>query len=166
MTHCGWNSVIEALGLGRVLILFLGASSDLRLVARLLEDKRAGLEVLRDNRDGSFTGDSVSELIRQFMVEEKDEQLRKKMSRYITDISRIGSERHDITINRQYNGKNDQKKMKIVDISVNQCGTPSKFSFFCVVEGIQTPNKSIQPPRHACFLLNSLHLKYIFKVIM
>ena len=47
-------------------------------MARLLENKRVRLEVLRDNRDGSFTSDSVSELVRQFMVEEKDEQLTSK----------------------------------------------------------------------------------------
>ena len=41
--------MIESLRLGRVLILFFGASSDLGLVARLLADKRVGLEVLRDD---------------------------------------------------------------------------------------------------------------------
>ena len=77
LTHCGWSSVIEALGLGRVLILFPGPSSDLGLVARLLEGKRVGLEVPRDKRDGSFTGDSVSKSIKRVMVEEEGEQLRR-----------------------------------------------------------------------------------------
>ena len=77
LTHCGWSSVVEALGLGRVLILFPGASADLGLVARLLTDKRVGLEVPRDARDGSFTANSVSESIRRVMVEEEGEEIRK-----------------------------------------------------------------------------------------
>ena len=77
LTHCGWSSVIEALGFGRVLILFPGASSDLGLVARMLADKRVGLEVPRDDQDGSFTANSVSESIRRVIVKEEGEELRK-----------------------------------------------------------------------------------------
>ena len=123
LTHCGWSSVIEALGLGRVLILFPGASSDLGLVARLLEDKRVGLEVLRDNRDGSFTSDSVSELVRQFMVEEKDEQLTSKEENVaIYRISGVD----DTTFREEkseevYFAKNGQK---IGDISVPNDKSP------------------------------------------
>ena len=115
--------MIEALGLGRVLILFPGASSDLGLVARLLEDKRVGLEVLRDNRDGSFTSDSVSELVRQFMVEEKDEQLTSKEENVaIYRISGVD----DTTFREEkseevYFAKNGQK---IGDISVPNDKSP------------------------------------------
>ena len=77
LTHCGWSSVIEALGFGRALILFPGASSDLGLMAQLLANKRVGLEVPRDDRDGSFTVNSVSESIKRVMVEEEGEEIRK-----------------------------------------------------------------------------------------
>ncbi|KAK3210445.1 hypothetical protein Dsin_015151 [Dipteronia sinensis] len=55
LTHSGWSSVIEALGLGRVLILLSGASADTGLVARLMDSKQVGLEIERNEQDGSFT---------------------------------------------------------------------------------------------------------------
>lgn len=77
LTHCGWSSVIEALGLGRPLVLFPGPFADLGLIARFLADKRVGLEVPRNERDGWFTANSVSESIRRVMVEEEGEEMRK-----------------------------------------------------------------------------------------
>uniref|UniRef100_F6HGQ3 Uncharacterized protein n=2 Tax=Vitis TaxID=3603 RepID=F6HGQ3_VITVI len=77
LTHCGWSSVTEALGSGRVLILFPGACSDQGLMARLLVGKQVGLEIPRNEQDGSFTSDSVSESIRRVMVEEEGEQLKR-----------------------------------------------------------------------------------------
>lgn len=68
--------MIEALGLGRVLILFSGASSDQGLIARLMHNRRAGLEIPRDDRDGSFSKDTVAEFMRRVMVDKEGEQLR------------------------------------------------------------------------------------------
>ncbi|KAI6681999.1 hypothetical protein NL676_035880 [Syzygium grande] len=76
LTHCGWSSVIEALGQGRALILFSGGTSDQGLVARLMDERRVGSEVPRDARDGSFTSDSVAETIRRVMVDPEGEELR------------------------------------------------------------------------------------------
>lgn len=76
LTHCGWSSVVEALGLGRPLILFSGASSDQGLIARLMQERGVGLEIPRDDKTGSFTSDSVAELIRRVMVEEEGEAVR------------------------------------------------------------------------------------------
>ena len=42
LTYCGWNSVIEALGFGRVLILFFGSNSDQGLMTRLLNVRQIG----------------------------------------------------------------------------------------------------------------------------
>ncbi|XP_062082951.1 UDP-glycosyltransferase 91C1-like [Humulus lupulus] len=78
LTHCGWSSVIEGLGFGRALVLFPGGSSDMGLVARLLHNTGIGLEIPRDDRNGSFTGDSVAETIRRVMVDEEGEPLRAK----------------------------------------------------------------------------------------
>ncbi|KAI9195634.1 hypothetical protein LWI28_016803 [Acer negundo] len=75
LTH-GWSSVIEALGLGRVLILLSGASSDTGLVARLMHSKRVGLEIERNEQDGSFTSESVAESIRRVMVSPEGDTLR------------------------------------------------------------------------------------------
>nr|XP_028953398.1 UDP-glycosyltransferase 91C1-like [Malus domestica] len=76
LTHCGWSSVVEALGYGRALILFSGANSDQGLIARLMHDKQVGLEIPRDEQDGSFTSDSVAELIGRVMVEKEGESIR------------------------------------------------------------------------------------------
>ncbi|XVE65187.1 hypothetical protein DITRI_Ditri07aG0161000 [Diplodiscus trichospermus] len=76
LTHCGWSSVIEALQFGKPLILFPGASSDLGLVARLMHGKKVGLEIERNDLDGSFTSDSVAESIKRVMVDPEGEYLR------------------------------------------------------------------------------------------
>ncbi|OMO91696.1 UDP-glucuronosyl/UDP-glucosyltransferase [Corchorus olitorius] len=76
LTHCGWSSIIEALGLGRALILFSGASSDQGLNARLLHGKKVGLEIERNEVDGSFTSELVAQTIRKVMVDPEGEPLR------------------------------------------------------------------------------------------
>ncbi|GLT98711.1 hypothetical protein SLE2022_162020 [Rubroshorea leprosula] len=80
LTHCGWSSAIEALGLGLPLILFSGASSDQGLVARLLHGKRVGMEIERDEVDGSFTSEAVAKMIRVVMVEAEGEAIRANAS--------------------------------------------------------------------------------------
>ncbi|OUZ99747.1 UDP-glucuronosyl/UDP-glucosyltransferase [Macleaya cordata] len=77
LTHCGFNSVIEGLAFGRVLIL-LPMLNDQGLNARLLEGKKVGLEIPRNERDGSFSSESVAESLRVVMVEKEGEVLRNK----------------------------------------------------------------------------------------
>ncbi|KAK1369011.1 UDP-glycosyltransferase 91C1 [Heracleum sosnowskyi] len=75
LTHCGWNSVIEALGCGRVLILF-PVMNDQGINARILKGKKVGFEIPRDEKDGTFTVESVADLLRMAMVSQEGESVR------------------------------------------------------------------------------------------
>ncbi|KAK2988358.1 hypothetical protein RJ640_003913 [Escallonia rubra] len=68
VTHCGWNSVIEGLQHGRPLLMlpFLG---DQGLNARALAEMEAGIEIPRDEEDGSLSPDLVAESLRLVMVD-------------------------------------------------------------------------------------------------
>ncbi|KAF2299805.1 hypothetical protein GH714_003534 [Hevea brasiliensis] len=68
LTHCGWNSVVEGLSFGRVLIMF-PMLNDQGLNARLLQGKNLGLEIPRNQLDGAFTSDSVAELLRKDKID-------------------------------------------------------------------------------------------------
>ncbi|XP_052201035.1 UDP-glycosyltransferase 91C1 [Diospyros lotus] len=80
LTHCGWNSVIEGLSFGRVLILF-PVMNDQGLNARLLEGKKLGLEIRREGEDGWFSSELVAETVRKAVVSEAGESLRVKSAR-------------------------------------------------------------------------------------
>ncbi|XP_062028292.1 UDP-glycosyltransferase 91C1 [Rosa rugosa] len=78
LTHCGWNSMIEGLGFGRVLILF-PMLNDQGLNARLVNGKGLGVEIPRNELDGSYTRDSVAEFVRLAMVDDSGELLRRRV---------------------------------------------------------------------------------------
>ncbi|KAL8108405.1 UDP-glycosyltransferase 91C1 [Apium graveolens] len=75
LTHCGWNSVIEALGCGRVLILF-PVMNDQGINARILSGKKVGFEIPRNEKDGTFEIDTVADLLRMAMVSQEGESVR------------------------------------------------------------------------------------------
>ncbi|RZC67202.1 hypothetical protein C5167_010904 [Papaver somniferum] len=75
LNHCGWSSVIEALGVGCPLIL-LPMACDQPLVARFLAWKEMGLEVERKEEDGSFTRESIAKALRRVMADEDGEKYR------------------------------------------------------------------------------------------
>lgn len=88
LTHCGWNSATEALGFGRVLILF-PVMNDQGLNARLLQDKKVGIEIPRNEIDGSFTSESVAEAVR-LAVEGDEGRCVRENARKMRDL--FGSE--------------------------------------------------------------------------
>ncbi|XP_074267737.1 UDP-glycosyltransferase 91C1-like [Silene latifolia] len=77
LSHCGWNSVIEGLGLGRVLVL-LPVMNDQGLVARLLVGQGLGVEIERGEKDGALRSESVIKAVRLAMVEKEGEEVRIK----------------------------------------------------------------------------------------
>ncbi|KAB1201894.1 putative UDP-rhamnose:rhamnosyltransferase 1 [Morella rubra] len=77
LNHCGWSSVAEAFQLGRPLIM-LPISVDSGLIARLIEERQAGVEVPRNEQDGSFTRDSVTQTLRLVMKDEEGQIYRDK----------------------------------------------------------------------------------------
>ncbi|OWM66199.1 hypothetical protein CDL15_Pgr013416 [Punica granatum] len=78
LSHCGGTSVVEAMSLGKPLIMF-PLLSDQALNARLLEEKQMGHPILRNESDGSFTSDSVAQSLRLVMVEEEGKVYREKV---------------------------------------------------------------------------------------
>ncbi|KAK7295313.1 hypothetical protein RJT34_18219 [Clitoria ternatea] len=75
LSHCGWSSVIESLQVGCPLIM-LPLHNDQGFVARLVENKKAGVKVPRSDHDGKFTRDSVAKALRSMMLEEDGETYR------------------------------------------------------------------------------------------
>lgn len=77
LTHSGWSSVVEALTFQKALIL-LTFYSDQGINARVLEEKKIGYCLPRNELDGSFTRDSVAESLRLVMVSEEGKMYRDK----------------------------------------------------------------------------------------
>ena len=77
LTHCGWNSVVEGLGFGRVPI-FLPVLNEQGLNTRLLRGKDIGVEIPRNERDGMFWSGSVADSVRLAMIDDAGELKRTK----------------------------------------------------------------------------------------
>ncbi|XP_008779257.3 putative UDP-rhamnose:rhamnosyltransferase 1 [Phoenix dactylifera] len=77
LTHSGWSSVIESLQLGHPLIM-LPFIVDQGIIARVMEERRIGIEVPRNEEDGSFNREELAKAIRLVMVEEEGNQFRSK----------------------------------------------------------------------------------------
>ncbi|CAH1436996.1 unnamed protein product [Lactuca virosa] len=70
LTHCGWSSIVEGLMFGHPLIM-LPFLVDQGLNARALAEKKVGIEVPRNEQDGSFTKNSVANSLSSVVVEDE-----------------------------------------------------------------------------------------------
>uniref|UniRef100_A0ACD5XF03 Uncharacterized protein n=1 Tax=Avena sativa TaxID=4498 RepID=A0ACD5XF03_AVESA len=68
LTHCGRNSLIESLLFGHPLVM-LPIFGDQGPNARQMEAKKVGLQVARDDEDGSFDRHGVESAVRAVMLE-------------------------------------------------------------------------------------------------
>ncbi|CAN6286475.1 unnamed protein product [Urochloa humidicola] len=73
LTHCGWGSTIEGLVFGRPLVM-LPFVVDQGLIARTMAERGVGVEVARDESDGSFGRGDVAAAVRRVMVEEEGKE--------------------------------------------------------------------------------------------
>ncbi|KAK7386197.1 hypothetical protein VNO78_26236 [Psophocarpus tetragonolobus] len=87
LTHCGWSSVIESLLVGCPLVM-LPFQNEQFLIAGLMKEKGVGIQVPRNEPEGMFTRDSVSNALRSVMSLEEGKTYRsqaKEMSKIIGD---------------------------------------------------------------------------------
>ncbi|KAJ0969623.1 hypothetical protein J5N97_022500 [Dioscorea zingiberensis] len=76
LSHGGWGSIVEGLRFGVAMVL-LPLVFDQGLNARNLVAKGIGVEIARNEEDGSFSGDDVSRCLRLVMVDDEGECFRK-----------------------------------------------------------------------------------------
>lgn len=77
LTHCGWSSIIESMQFGHPLVM-LPYFVDQGLIARAMGEKMVGLEVARNEEDGSFHREEVTKTIRLVMMGEEGKLFRCK----------------------------------------------------------------------------------------
>jgi UDP:flavonoid glycosyltransferase YjiC (YdhE family) len=85
LTHCGFSSVAEALSFGLALIM-LPFAIDQGLIARVFEEKKVGIEVPRDEQDGSFTRNSVAESLRLVIVDKEGSAYRENAKQQMVTL--------------------------------------------------------------------------------
>lgn len=81
LTHGGWNSIVEGLAFGVKLVL-LPLMFEQGLNARDMAERGTGIEVERDDTDGSFTGQDIAKSLQLVMVEKGGEEVRCKVQEY------------------------------------------------------------------------------------
>lgn len=77
LTHCGWSSIVEGLMFGRPLIT-LPFLVDQGLNSRVVVERQLGVEIARNELDGSYTSDSVADSVKLVMIEDEGKKLREK----------------------------------------------------------------------------------------
>ncbi|KAJ3678498.1 hypothetical protein LUZ60_002301 [Juncus effusus] len=87
LTHCRWSSLVETFQFGQTLIPFPFAH-DQCFNSRLIVEKGIGIEIPRNENDGSFSSVDVAKTIRLMMVEEEGKKIREKAKELKREIGR------------------------------------------------------------------------------
>uniref|UniRef100_A0A7C9ABQ7 Uncharacterized protein n=2 Tax=Opuntia streptacantha TaxID=393608 RepID=A0A7C9ABQ7_OPUST len=98
LTHGGWSSVIEGLQFGKPLVV-LSLTWDLN--TRILAAKKVGIEIPRNEEDGSFTRSSVAESLKE-LFQDETAKIYKEEAQKISEI--FGNE----SLHSQYIDKFEQ----------------------------------------------------------
>ncbi|GFP79593.1 putative UDP-rhamnose:rhamnosyltransferase 1 [Phtheirospermum japonicum] len=77
LTHCGWSSIVEGIMFGHPFIT-LPFLVDQGLNSRVIDAKQLGLEIPRNEDDGSYTRDSVADSIKLVMLEDDGKKFRER----------------------------------------------------------------------------------------
>jgi hypothetical protein len=85
LTHCGFSSVAEALSFG-IALMMLPFAIDQGSIARVFEEKKVGIEVPRDEQDGSFTRNSVAESLRLVIVDKEGSAYRENAKQQMVTL--------------------------------------------------------------------------------
>ncbi|KAJ7970548.1 Glycosyltransferase [Quillaja saponaria] len=78
VSHCGWSSVMERIYFG-VPIIAMPMHLDQPLNSRLVEEVGVGVEVKRDSDNGQIDREDVAKVIRELVVQESGECVRRKV---------------------------------------------------------------------------------------
>jgi UDP:flavonoid glycosyltransferase YjiC (YdhE family) len=70
LTHCGWGSTLESFAFGLPLVM-LPFIIDTPMIARAMAERGIGVEVARDESNGSFNRDGIAAAVRCVMVEDR-----------------------------------------------------------------------------------------------
>uniref|UniRef100_A0A453QLN1 UDP-glycosyltransferases domain-containing protein n=1 Tax=Aegilops tauschii subsp. strangulata TaxID=200361 RepID=A0A453QLN1_AEGTS len=99
LTHCDWGSTIEsfAFGLPLVMLPFL---TDTPMIARAMAERGIGVQVARDESDGSFDKHGVAEAVRRVMVDGQGKEVfatnAKKLKELVVDEGRQEQYIHEL----------------------------------------------------------------------
>ncbi|CAN6180633.1 unnamed protein product [Urochloa humidicola] len=74
LTHCGWGSTLEGLFRSGLPLVMLPFVADQGLIARAVTARGAGVEVARDDNDGTFRGEDVAAAVQRVMAVEEEEE--------------------------------------------------------------------------------------------
>ncbi|CAI9091294.1 OLC1v1026273C1 [Oldenlandia corymbosa var. corymbosa] len=93
LSHCGWGSVMESMSCG-VPVVALPMHIDQPLNARLLTAVGVGVEAVRDD-GGNLRSEEIARVIRQVLVDENGEDVRRKAKEMSEIMEKKGDEEID-----------------------------------------------------------------------